>query len=100
MRNETLFREVNERIESVSAEVGLDEQLELICECGEPSCHQPMSLTRAEYEAVRADPTHFAVLPGHEHPEFERVVERQNGFLIVEKFGEAEEAAEESDPRS
>ena len=88
---------MNERITDVSAEVTLDERLELICECGEPACQSPISVTRAEYEAVRSDATHFMILPGHEHPEFERVVDKQaSRFAVVEKFGEAQDAAEEA----
>ena len=100
VRNEMLFREVNERIESVSADVAVSERLELICECGEAACREPVALTRAEYEALRGEATHFAVVPGHEHPAFEHVVERHDGFWVVEKFGDAEETAEEQDPRS
>ena len=101
VRNETLFRDVNERISDVSVQLAVDERLELICECGEPSCQAPISLTRAEYEAVRSDAAHFVILPGHEHSEFERVVERQPPrFAVVEKFGEAEVDAEVTDRRS
>ena len=99
-RNETLFREVNERIEDVSRSVGLRESLEFLCECGIPDCPQPILLSRAEYEAVRADPRHFVIVPGHEHPEFERVIEQNERYAVVEKDGEAEEIAEATDPRS
>ena len=95
-----LFREVNERIESVSADVAVSDRLELICECGDPACREPIALTPPQYEALRADARHFAIVAGHEHPAFERVVERHGGFWVAEKFGDAEETAEERDPRS
>jgi len=100
IRNETLFRDVNERISDVSLQLAVDARLELICECGEPGCQAPISLTRIEYEKVRSEATHFAIVPGHEHPQFERLVEQEAGFAVVEKFGEAEDDAEQTDPRS
>jgi len=56
-------------------------------------------LTVAEYERVRSDPTHFAVLRGHDIAEVERIVEENERFVVVEKFGASAEAAIELDPR-
>jgi hypothetical protein len=71
---EALFREVNEQI---------------------------ASMTLVEYEALRAEPTRFAVLPGHEVPDVERVLDRRPNYLVVEKVDDdAEEVARESDPRA
>jgi hypothetical protein len=39
------------------------------------------------------------VLPGHEDPSVEHVVQQTERFLVVEKEGEAAHEAEESDPR-
>jgi hypothetical protein len=50
------------------------------------------------YESVRAHPTHFVVANDHELLEIERVVERRNGFTIVEKIMESDYAVE-TDPR-
>jgi hypothetical protein len=44
-------------------------------------------------------PTHFAVLPGHDVPTVERVVETNERYVIVEKFGEAAITAIKLDPR-
>ena len=49
------------------------------------------------YRAVREDPRRFIVVPGHENPEFEEVVERHDRFNVVEKFGAAGRAAERHD---
>jgi hypothetical protein len=58
-------------------------------------------MSSAEYEAIRAEPTRFLVVPGHKRPEIENVVERQSGYLVVEKREEdAQEVARETDPRS
>jgi hypothetical protein len=96
-KNEAVFREVNERINDVTRE----ETAEYLCECGNATCTETIQMTVADYERVRADPTHFAVLPGHEIPDVEDVVARNEGFLVVrKKAGEAAALATELDPRS
>ena len=40
------------------------------------------------------------VTPGHVQPDVERVIEQHRVYWVVEKFGEAAEVAEETDPRS
>jgi hypothetical protein len=101
-RNEILFREVNERVEEINQ--GLDgrrnERMIFVCECGDTGCLEQIELTRAQYESIRANPKHFAVLPGHEDTRIARVVERHQGFLVVEKQGEAAEISFEHDPRA
>jgi hypothetical protein len=103
-RNEALFRDVNERIEEVTTDLGEDggqaERIGFVCECGIEDCTELLEATVAEYEAVRASPRHFLVLPGHEDTNTERVVERNSGFFVVEKLDEAGEVAVEHDPRS
>jgi hypothetical protein len=99
-RNEALFREVNERIED--AGTGLapeDVPMEFLCECDDPDCVEKVNATRAEYEAIRAVPTRFVVLPGHEDPDIEHVVQQTDHFLVVEKEGQAAHEAQEDDPR-
>ena len=100
-RNEALFREVNERIEELSSDESEQEaSLEVVCECGRNDCTELLELTRAQYEAVRSEPRRFIVVPGHEHTDTERVVERNSGFFVVEKLEHAAEIAVEHDPRS
>jgi hypothetical protein len=99
--NESLFRDVNERIESAADAFGLaDQPLNLICECGDPECVQRISMTRPEYEALRSDPTHFAVYPGHETDRVEQVLERRKAYDVIRKNeGEPARVARETDPR-
>lgn len=97
-RTQSLFREVNERME----EIGRDARLvdgELLCECANTECAKPILLTLTEYEAVRRIPTHFLVAPGHEDPAIERVVAANERYVVVEKFGEAGATAVGLDPR-
>ena len=102
--NETLFRDVNERVADVAeefVEVESTDPVEFTCECGRATCTKQIALTLVEYEALRTVSTHFAVVPGHEQPEIERVVERHPNYLVVEKQEEdAEQVAHETDPRT
>jgi hypothetical protein len=98
--NEVLFREVNERIEELQTGAQVAQRFDFLCECGDEDCIEAVSLTLSEYEAVRAEPTQFAVVPGHEDPQIERTVESGERYSIVRKEGEAAEVAEVHDPRS
>jgi hypothetical protein len=100
-RNEIFFREVNERIEEVAGGLGIDNHVfEFVCECLNLDCTLRLPLTISMYEQARAKPDQFIVAPGHEMPEIEDVIERGEGFQIVQKRGEAADVAEERDPRS
>jgi hypothetical protein len=99
--NESVFRDVNERIEEAAESFGLgDHPLNLVCECGDSTCVAQISMTRSEYEALRADPTHFAVAPGHEIADVEVIVERRKGYDVIRKNDEEPaDIARETDPR-
>ena len=99
--NEALFREVNERIEDRNAvRVEQHEVISFVCECGDPECHAMVELAPEDYEAVRADSTHFLVLPGHEIEAAETVVERGSTYFVVEKiYPDARAEVERTDPR-
>lgn len=96
-RNQALFREVNE-------EVGDDQthalSLALVCECAEEACTERIELTPEEYEKLRENATHFAVVPSekHVHREVEQIVELRERYWVVEKTGEAAAVAEQLDP--
>lgn len=101
--NEAVFRDVNERIQDVASSFDLTagEPLDLICECGDASCVARISLTRAEYEQIRADSHLFAVAPGHVAPDVEEVVESRPGYDVVRKHeGVPAEIAQKTDPRT
>jgi hypothetical protein len=100
--NEALFRQVNERVKELNRafSVVLDRG-DFLCECGDKSCVERVSLTPEEYERIRSDPTQFVVRPGHVAPEVEEVVLATDGYDIVRKReSEAEEVAVRTDPRS
>jgi hypothetical protein len=99
--NEAVFREVNERLRDLNQTfTTISERMDLICECADTGCAEHISMSPAEYEAVRADARRFIVLPGHEAgPDVERVVEEQADYFVVEKRGDARREAERTDPR-
>ena len=97
-KNEVLFREVNERIRELAPASG---ESEFLCECGDAECVEPVSMSLAQYEAVRKEGARFFVRPGHEVPDVEDVIERTEGFTIVAKReGVPADIAEDNDPRS
>jgi hypothetical protein len=97
--NEAIFREVNERVAEISKSFG-QETVSAICECATADCTERIELRRSDYEHVRSSSVRFAVIAGHEEPDVETVVERREGYLIVEKFGVAADVAERQDSRT
>jgi hypothetical protein len=100
--NEALYRSINEKIEDLNASFGMvTESMAVVCECGELECTQQIQLEIPTYERVRADPTLFVVVPGHEIPDVETVVEDGPQFNVVRKDpGGPAELARNTDPRS
>jgi hypothetical protein len=99
--NEAVFREVNERIEGLAETFGVtDQPLDLVCECGDAGCTERISMSHAEYEELRSDGQLFAVYPGHETGDVERVLARRDGYdVVVKTEGTPERIAELTDPR-
>lgn len=101
VRNETLFRQVNERLSEISEGFSVTESADFVCECGSASCAEPIRMTLAEYEAIRAEPELFFVLPGHEIGDVESIVDNRDGYDVVQKDpGGPAEVARETDPRT
>jgi hypothetical protein len=97
--NEAAFRIANERMRGWE-ERHRDAQVEdYVCECADPDCREIVRLDRAAYEAVRADSRWFVVRPGHEIPDAETVVERHDGYAIVEKHTAVTATVTRTDPR-
>jgi hypothetical protein len=89
-RNEDFFREVNGRIMEKAEAHGLDShKYEFFCECSDAQCMERVSLTLAEYEHIRAEPTRFVVQSNHVVREIEQVVETVEDHMVIEKHGEA-----------
>ena len=95
--NEALFREVNERIGRLQVDLEEPSTFEIVCECGMANCTELFQITSDEYRSLREDVHRFAVVPGHERPDVERIIERHAAYLVVEKTDpDAAEIAEET----
>jgi hypothetical protein len=80
--NEAIFRTVNEEIDSLR---GQGDGNAYVCECADVACSATIRLPHDEYRRIRSQRNHFVVVPGHELPEIERIVERTDNYLVVEK---------------
>ena len=99
--NEALFRHVNEQINALDRRFGEQEEMTVICECGDGECTERLVISAHNYERVRSDSRTYVVVPGHEIPEFEAVVEKGDGYEVVRKRpGPPAEVSEKTDPRS
>ena len=101
--NEAVFREVNEQVESLNrglAEIS-DNQMHIVCECGDLLCIERLVVPVPRYEEIRSDSTLFFIVPGHDKPDVEDVVDQTDAYDVVRKHaGEAARVAEQTDPRS
>ena len=95
-RNESAFRELNERLDS---RVHRDRErvgfAGFVCECGDPECDATVRLELPTYEEIRRDPRMFFLIPGHEAPDSEDVVDRGDGYLVIRKHDDVAEIVEE-----
>jgi hypothetical protein len=101
--NEAVFREINEQVEGLNrglADIS-DNQMHIVCECGDLVCVERLVVPLPKYEEIRTDSALFFIMPGHDKPDVEDVVERAGVYEVVRKHpGEAERVAEQTDPRS
>jgi hypothetical protein len=100
--NEALFRHLNERVEQINRSFSsLTNSMNVVCECGDIACLERFDVSIPVYEQVRAEPTHFFALPGHEIPEVEEIVISGDGYNVIAKLpGGPAELARETAPRS
>jgi hypothetical protein len=92
-KNEALARRINDRIEYQRPRNGESADT-FICECVRVDCGGELDLSIAEYARVRSNPRRFVVLPGHEEPDIELIVEVHPAYVVVEKRGKAGRIAE------
>jgi hypothetical protein len=98
-RVQAIYRQVNEGIALINAGWS-SEALELICECGTPGCTERVELSAEEYELIRAQPTHFVLVGGHDDAATEHIVRTGAGWVVVANDGIAAEIARHTDPRA
>ena len=100
-RNEVRSRSTNEWIKAAHESFGEGNDMDrYLCECSDPSCANTVTLTRPEYEALRADGLTFAVMLHHENPEIDALIAEYARYSIVAKLpGTPASIAYASDPR-
>jgi hypothetical protein len=86
-KNEQAFKDHNERRAAFeeAGNVPPDEPVPFACECDDPGCAQAIELSTDDYERAVRRVDRFVVVPGHEDPEVEVVVERRAGYYVVSK---------------
>ena len=95
-KNESLCREVNERIAELAPSAIYPA---FVCECPDLGCRAMLPMTLEEYERIRATSNSFVVAAGHEVPAVERVVDATDRYLVVAKRAPGDAVAEDLDPR-
>jgi hypothetical protein len=85
--NEALFRDLNAELERglPSLQRDAEELAAFVCECGSAGCSQMVKLPLDAYQRAHEADDHFVVLPGHERPKVEDVVDEHDEWLVVEK---------------
>jgi hypothetical protein len=101
--NEVLFRAVNEEVEELQRGMAAvsDDRMHIVCECGNINCVERLVVPIRKYEEIRSDSALFFIVPGHEKPDVEDVVEDVGAYAVVRKEeGGPAELADATDPRS
>lgn len=97
-RNEASFRAANSKIADAAEHLRTSgDPIPFLCECGDRACFEIVPLSAADYQEVRGDPRWFLHHPRHDPTadETEKLVERRDSHLIMEKVGHAAEIAEQ-----
>jgi len=99
-RNESAFRALNESLEaSVHRGRPAEDFAGFVCECGDTDCDATVRLDLPTYESIRQDAQLFVILPGHDVPDVEDVVDGSGGYVVVRKHEDAADVVEQTDPR-
>ncbi len=84
--NEERFRRGNHAIEHAAARMGgCEELIPFLCECSNGRCLATVSVRGSDYARLRDKPHHYILLPGHETPGVDIVIDTLGEYLIVEK---------------
>lgn len=95
-RNEELFQVVNRQIAKLEETLGHPKTFAMVCECSKKHCLEGFEVEPAVYQRVRSNPRLFFLVPGHEDPQVEKVLERTPQYLVVEKVGRAGEVVRDN----
>jgi hypothetical protein len=80
-----LVRDANEAAEHLNVALITGAARDALrCECGDPACLARVSLTHAEYEAVRVSGSRFVIGLNHENPESAWVLSENARFGVID----------------
>jgi hypothetical protein len=82
--NEERFAHANGKIHDSAVRLKVD-PVPFFCECSTLDCTELIYVTLEAYEAVR-ESNRFMLLPGHDDPDVEQVIDERGSYLVVEKF--------------
>ena len=88
---DVVVREINESAQPQRESRGSGR---FVCECADRGCLQWIEIDTEEYAAVRRHPRRFIVVPTHEIPDVETIVDRKPGYFVVEKPDEVSHIVE------
>lgn len=89
IENEVIFSAVNKSVqEFIENEKNFsnEDKIMFYCECSRPDCLERIKLTSLEYKELHKDKKHFVILIGHEFPEVEKIVKKNDNYQVVEKY--------------
>jgi hypothetical protein len=98
-RNEEVFRSVNEQIEAGAEQHGVTAPMRFHCECDRERCFEQVDLIPSDYQQIVEHPYRFVIVPGHDDPRIEQIVETHEGYCVIEKIGTAREALDRRHPQ-
>ena len=85
-QNELVFRAVNEQILKMTDRFRAQlSDIDIVCECCEVSCVGTIRVRAEEFTKFERQDGMFVVLPGHEDPSVEDVIERKKDYVVVLK---------------
>jgi len=90
VRNELVFRAVNQKLRELNIQFeGFANELAVfVCECDRLECIAQIEIAVDAFDRVSAEPRQYVVVNGHEGTvDGERVVEKHDGYVVVEKNG-------------
>jgi hypothetical protein len=87
IRNELLFRGVNEKLRGLNADFEgfAGEQALFVCECSRIECIEQIELAVAAFDVICSARTRYVIVPGHDSPDLEQVVVREATYFVVER---------------
>lgn len=88
--NELIFKNINLKTSKLVDAVfnehdKIDVPIEFYCECSNTDCIEKVSLTLADFEKIRRNPSYFLIKPGHNQPDIEELVDGKPNYAVVEK---------------